>query len=127
MLTGLCLGRTVHYVLAPHDLSDSHKHCAGQVVPAIVVNDWPQLNRDDGYANLQAFTDGSNHDLPPVVHLCSRTYSETYEPGTWHWPPRVTPEQQHAADPKFTDDEDAKQEAGDAAENGGAETSQEEA
>lgn len=88
MLNGLAPGRIVHYVLAPGDLPFSHQHCAGQVIPAMVVNVWPELNRDDGYCNLVGTTDGSNHGLPLHVHLTSRVFSELSMPGAWHWPPR---------------------------------------
>ena len=104
MLPGLTEGRIVHYVLAEHDLSADHKYCAGRHRPAIVVNRWEGLGRNDGYSNLLVFLDGSNDDenykfseiLGPggkterspkfILWATSRTYSEGKEPGTWHWP-----------------------------------------
>lgn len=66
-------------------------NCIGQVVPAVVVNPWPELGRNDGYANLYGFPDGSNNGPGPgsILWLTSRSYSESKEPGTWHWPPKV--------------------------------------
>jgi len=94
MLPGLGLGRIVHYVLCSSDIGASRKSCAGEIIPATVVNCWPSLNRDDGYANLYGFPDGSNNldtfeKGNPIIWLTSRTYSESKEPGTFHWPPKV--------------------------------------
>jgi len=90
MLPGLTEGRIVHYVLAERDLPETHKRDAGTCVPAIVVNCWRSLNRDDGYSNLQVFVDGTNHGVPSgMIWATSRTYSEGNEPGTWHWPERT--------------------------------------
>jgi hypothetical protein len=104
MLQGLSEGRIVHYVLAEHDLSARHKYSVGRHRPAIVVNSWPDLGRDDGYSNLLVFLDGSNDEEdveyseilgcnhPPVyssqflLWATSRSMSENKEPGTWHWP-----------------------------------------
>lgn len=82
MLQGLVEGRIVHYVLT-----------AGKERPAIIVNAWDHLGRDDGYANLLVFLDGNN-DLTsegdtPLAWFPSRTYSVHGEPGTWHWPQDV--------------------------------------
>lgn len=88
MLQGLTEGRIVHYVLQSSDLPESHQHEVGKVVPAIVVNAWPHLNRDDGYANLTGFPDHSNQGLGATVWLTSRVHDESGQPGTWHWPAR---------------------------------------
>lgn len=86
MMTGLSQGRIVRYVLSKTDLPESHRHLVGATIPAIVVNDWLSLGRDDGYSNLVGFTDGANMGLPLTVHLTSRVFSEDPKPGTWHWP-----------------------------------------
>lgn len=87
MKKGLCGGRVVSYVLGPDDVPGTHQRCVGQVIPAIVVNDWRHLNRDDGYANLTGFPDWTNQGLPAgIVWLTSRVYSADRLPGTWHWP-----------------------------------------
>ena len=60
--------------------------------PAIVV-DVTQL--ENGVCNLQIFTDGEN-DRPllrgqsaNLVWGVSYQYSETRDPGSWHWPDRI--------------------------------------
>jgi hypothetical protein len=107
MLPGLSEGRIVHYVLKESDLSERHKYSAGRHRPAIVVNSWPGLNRDDGYSNLLVFLDGSNdeetvkyseilggnhpaeYSAQFILWATSRSMSENMEPGTWHWPERI--------------------------------------
>lgn len=84
MLKGLRVGALVNYVLGEGHFPDGQT----KVRPAIVVNDWPQLGREDGYCNLQVFTDGRNDGSKTglLLWVPSRVYSETKEPGTWHWP-----------------------------------------
>lgn len=96
MLQGLTEGRIVHYVLGPTDLPESHRHCVGEVVPAIVVNCWRGLNKDDGYSNLVAFVDGSNQGFKNLdgssklsIWVTSRVCDESGKPGTWHWPAKA--------------------------------------
>ena len=98
MIEGLTVGRIVHYVL-------EDGRCKGDHRPAIVVRDW---KADNGLCQLQVFTDGSNdgfkdvhifhlknderhefHTVPNTVWRTSVHYSETMEPGTWHWPERA--------------------------------------
>ncbi len=104
MMSGVIEGRIVHYVLAEHDLSPLHKQSVGRHRPAIIVNSLPDLNREDGYSNLLVFLDGSNdeeeidfngvlgpgshaHRLPKFfLWATSRSFSESKENGTWHWP-----------------------------------------
>lgn len=87
MLKGLRVGAQVNYVLKQSDFPGAQTSVEGQIRPAVVVNDWPNLNRDDGYCNLQVFTDGRNDGLESGLSWAtSRVYSETKEPGTWHWP-----------------------------------------
>jgi hypothetical protein len=89
-MDGLTEGRMVHFVMPD-----------GTHAPAIVVKVW----NASGLTNLQVITDGSNAlpytpeekekfrgqgmDLETVKHghvwVTSRSYSETPEPGTWHW------------------------------------------
>lgn len=91
MLQGLIPGRIVHYVLAKTDLPDSHKDRAGQIIPAIVVNNWEALGREDGYCNLTGFPDWHNHGHTGTIWLTSRVYSGDFTPGTWHWPTDPNP------------------------------------
>ncbi len=79
-MEGLTEGRIVHYVLEGGLSEGIHR-------PAIVVNDWK-----NGSVNLQVFLDGLNDGfidmLVAPVNIRWRTnihYSETKEPGTWHW------------------------------------------
>lgn len=73
------------YVLSAGDLPETHKRCAGQIIPAKIVNDWPQLGREDGYSNLTGFPDHANMGLPATVWLTSRIYNPTGTAGTWHF------------------------------------------
>lgn len=95
----LTVGRIVHFVM------DVGRH-KGDHRPAIVVRNWEQEN---GLVQLQVFTDGANDDIKDTIAVhCSETntahsihvtantfwrtsvlYSETKEPGTWHWPERA--------------------------------------
>jgi len=84
MLEGLNEGRIVHYTLSEDDVRNSSvgatSLCAGEVIPAIVICCFRNLQRDDGYANLTGFP-----DAPYTLHLLSKTFSENGEPGTWKW------------------------------------------
>jgi hypothetical protein len=87
LFPGLTEGKIVHYVL-PDGRSK------GEIRPAIVVRVWRDVSPDliaKGYSNLQVFTDGTNdyEDGTRVLWATSKVYSENYELGTWHWPPKV--------------------------------------
>jgi hypothetical protein len=86
-IPGLSEGRAVHYVLSEGDLPESQKHCAGRHCAAIVVRVWSNYS---GCSNLTVFPDHSNDGFAGATYWAlSRMYSETKEPGTWHWPERV--------------------------------------
>jgi hypothetical protein len=90
MFPGLTEGRIVHYVMQ----ADPMKHTVleGQHRPAVVVNSFPQLEREDGYANLLVFLDGENDGVPGgVLWVTSKVHSDNQEPGTWHWPKSTFP------------------------------------
>jgi hypothetical protein len=85
---GLAPGRMVRAVIrAPYNPGEPPV-----IRPAIVV-DVAQV--ETGVCNLQIFTDGNNDrrlfaGLPHnVVWGVSYQYSETREPGSWHWPDRI--------------------------------------
>jgi hypothetical protein len=87
-IAGLTEGHIVHFV-TDRPLSAGE---TPDIRPAMIVRIWDRLS---GCVNLQVFTDGDN-DLKftdsrgsNVVWKTSRLYSETREPGTWHWPPRA--------------------------------------
>lgn len=85
MFPGLTEGRIVHFVMQ----ADPMKHTVleGQHRPAVVVNSFPHLEREDGYANLLVFLDGENDGVPGgVLWVTSKIHSDNHEPGTWHWP-----------------------------------------
>jgi hypothetical protein len=91
-MEGLTEGRIVHFVLAENE----HR-------PAIVVKVWrvrleeggELIPPENGCCNLQVFTDGTNdryhkQHLPNgfesgIAWKTSVVYSESNEPGTWHW------------------------------------------
>lgn len=81
-MDGLTEGRMVHYVL-PHGRSQ------GEHRPAIVVKLCPpEWNYHEGTVQLQVFTDGTNDGEQYASGMCWATsvqYSESKEPGTWHW------------------------------------------
>jgi hypothetical protein len=97
-MDGLIEGRIVHFVMPD-----------GKHTPAIIAKVW----NDNGLVNLQVITDGSNAlpytpeektqfsnfgmDLEAVKHghvwMTSRSYSDKYEPGTWHWVEKTPPAQ----------------------------------
>lgn len=89
MLKRLVEGRVVHYVLSEADVNTTS--AVGRHRPAIVVETWPQLGREDGYANLIVFMEGTN-DGPArsgaghTLWVTSRVHSTEKKPGTWHWP-----------------------------------------
>lgn len=81
-MDGLTEGRIVHYVLPDGVSKGEHR-------PAIIVKVW---NQETGCCNLSVFQDWSNDKAAPtgdgasgVFWATSRLYSETAEPGTWHW------------------------------------------
>jgi hypothetical protein len=77
-MDGLTEGRIVHFVMDSGPREGDHR-------PAIVVRVW---DKTAGYVNLQVFTDSTNdgpENASGVVWKGSRSYSETKEPGTWHW------------------------------------------
>ncbi len=103
-MEGLRVGSDVLYVL------DSG-HSKGDIRPAKVVRDWSNYTTpgSDGMVQLQVFTDGWNDGFKEihlvqvgeqkveamlnifqnVIWRTSVHYSETKEPGTWHWPERA--------------------------------------
>lgn len=92
MLQGLSEGRIVHYVLRDKDVPgfENGVRAGGRHRPAIVVNAWPNLDRDDGYSNLVVIADGNNDGNEDILlWVTSVTYSDGHEPGTWHWPEKV--------------------------------------
>lgn len=72
-MEGLGVGRVVYYAV------DRETSFA-----AIVTN---VLDKETGLVNLTVF-----RDLPTeqgaIFRAMSRTFNESREPGTWHWPPR---------------------------------------
>lgn len=91
------IGQIVHYVLRQED-----SFCAGDHRPAIITNIFTDA---DGKmrANMMVTLDPANDNrglgvsgLELLEHRRERThldcysvpYSETKEPGTWHWPER---------------------------------------
>jgi hypothetical protein len=82
-IPGLIEGRIVHYVLQSGRNTGEHR-------PAIIVKVW-NANRAYGMVNMQVFTDGTNDYLHTdpwssgIAWATSVHYSETKEPGTWHW------------------------------------------
>ena len=93
-MNGLTKGRFVGYVL---DGKQAAPESRGKTRPALVVEDWPDTDsgqNSKGMVNLIVFPDGTNDGFAPgeLQWVTSRFYSETHEPGTWHWPPRVPTE-----------------------------------
>ena len=100
-MEGLIEGRIVHYVLPNGRSKGEHR-------PAIIVKVW-ESHRAQGTVNMQVFTDGENdglehhssvrvpgNDEPIALRKSANTvwgtsvhYSETKEPGTWHWPEKA--------------------------------------
>ena len=87
----ISVGRLVRYVMT------EGKH---EERPAVIVNTWGHEYDESGDIQLQVFIDGSN-DVGKDVSLLtagqlvggtiwktSVQYSETKQPGTWHWPTR---------------------------------------
>jgi hypothetical protein len=89
-MEGLIEGRIVHFVMP-----------SGEHRPAIVVRVWRDLSgAPEGYSNLLVFVDGTNDVKPsllaspfpePTTTLweTSKHYSDSKEPGTWHWIEKV--------------------------------------
>ena len=101
------IGRIVHYILTDQDAkaigrrhvpgvghgegwpagAQAHvgnPHSAGQHVPAIVVVVWPnEYGPDFDGINAQVFLDGNES-------LWVMSVKEGTEPGSWHWPERVS-------------------------------------
>lgn len=89
MIEGLTIGRIVHYVYAESDVPQ-RPDAVGTEAPAIVVQDWRE---ESGSVNLLVFADGTNDtgdaSRGNVLWMTSREFSETPEPGKWHWPERA--------------------------------------
>lgn len=82
-MEGLTEGRIVHYVLPDGTSRGEHR-------PAIVVKVWRDISQyvTEGRINIQIFTDFSNDGdqyASGQYWGTSVPYSETPEPGTWHW------------------------------------------
>lgn len=75
-------GRTVHFVLPNNQ---EHR-------PAVVVNAWGNGGGELKKVNMIVFLDGTNDSVADregnTYWATSVPYSETKEPGTWHWPER---------------------------------------
>lgn len=101
-LRGFAIGRIVHYVL---EGTGSRPETRGRVRPAIIVNEWPEMQEaHPGYANLLVFTDARNDGFAQaecVQWVTSRVYNEAHEPGTWHWPQLIRADRP-APDPAAT-------------------------
>lgn len=82
------VGRIVHYVLSADDINKPQNE--GQHRAAIVTNG---PFGEGGAANLKVFLDGTNdgpgRDSTGMLWATTVNYSETHEPGTWHWPERA--------------------------------------
>jgi len=88
------VGASVLFVLPPRAEDPEQR---GAPRPAIIV-----AVHNGQTVNLQVCIDGENdrtrlastdragfgQAVPPMVWRTSIPYSETHEPGTWHWPPR---------------------------------------
>ncbi|MCE5199817.1 MAG: hypothetical protein ABFD54_08870 [Armatimonadota bacterium] len=89
MIEGLTIGRVVHYVYTEGDVP-KRPDAVGTEAPAIVVQNWDTPN---GCVNLLVFADGTNDtgdaSRGNVLWLTSREFSESPEPGKWHWPERA--------------------------------------
>jgi hypothetical protein len=70
MIEGLAVGRIVHFA------------GEAEVCAAIVTKVW---DRETGCVTPTVFTDDSYR---PIKRETSRSYSESKEAGTWHWPAR---------------------------------------
>lgn len=84
-MDGVAVGRVVHYVPASYE-----SMYPGECRSAIITKVWS----DDGTCQLSVFMDGSNDGpeyTPPsnVAWKTSKQFSETPEPGKWHWPERA--------------------------------------
>lgn len=95
--SGVSLGRIVHYVVAEHDLPrlrecGGNSYAVGDIIPASIVRLW------GGSVNIKCHTDAPrDYWATSVQFAVPATEVETiaagekvsYEPGSWHWPPRV--------------------------------------
>jgi hypothetical protein len=77
------IGRIVMYV--PEGSHTPEAHNSAKVLPAIIVRTWEETSYENDEVNLKVFTDG-----PTDTWRTSVPYSETKEPGTWHWPEIVS-------------------------------------
>jgi hypothetical protein len=89
-MDGLIEGRIVHYVLL-----ESYAHDKGEHRPAIIVKVFESI-KANGTVNMVVFLDGYNDTREeiagkPVLMAWATSvhYSESKEPGTWHWPERA--------------------------------------
>jgi hypothetical protein len=86
-LTGLALGRIVHYVL---DGTSAKPESRGRVRAAVVSGVVTDTEVNLGLVNLHVFTGGPEFDGLPITHMVEgRRFDEAHEPGTWHWPERA--------------------------------------
>jgi hypothetical protein len=86
------IGRIVHYVQEKppqYQSADGPKQFVN--LPAIITAVW-----GDTCVNLQVFSDGSNSEIDGTnfrsvkwITSASLDESETPQPRTWHWPPKV--------------------------------------
>lgn len=74
-------GRVVIYVWPEHK-KEGNNH--GDTSPAVIVRTWEDTSYQNDECNLKVLSDGENN-----LWVTSVPYSETNEPNTWHWPPRV--------------------------------------
>lgn len=79
-MDGLTEGRMVHYVLDRGPAEGEHR-------PAIVTKVCPpEWGYEDGAVQLTVFPDWSNDGFDDgPCWATSIHFSETKEPGTWHW------------------------------------------
>jgi len=76
------IGRTVIFVW-PVDKRVLHNNNAEES-PAVIVRTWENSSYENSEVNLKVLADGPNDEW-----VTSVPYSETNEPGTWHWPAKV--------------------------------------
>lgn len=87
-MQGLTNGRIVHYVMRPNDYGPCEAKTDAHHRPAIVVEDWGNGTRPDPdqAVNLCVFPDGPKDGLTAPFFKQYIVYSNSKEPGTWHWP-----------------------------------------
>lgn len=76
------IGRVVIYVW-PEDVNKQLDNNGADVSPAIIVRTWEDTAYENDEVNLKVLADGEKN-----IWATSVPYSETKEPGTWHWPSR---------------------------------------